>query len=103
MQPQRTQVPPSPSRSTTATDIPSWAQRMAPTYPAGPPPMKITSYEAISSIRLECRINLAARRGGLTARRAGEEVREEHRYETGGRSAMMRHLVPRTQHLEPPA
>src|SRR3954470_22711405 len=48
MQPQITQVPPSASRSMTAVERPSWAHRMAPTYPAGPPPRKITSYEAMS-------------------------------------------------------
>src|SRR6185437_4510829 len=47
MHPQSTQVPPSPSRSTTPTVSPSCAQRIAPTYPAGPPPRKITSKEAI--------------------------------------------------------
>jgi hypothetical protein len=31
MHPQSTQVPPSASRSTTATDMPSWPQRIAPT------------------------------------------------------------------------
>src|SRR5215218_2044665 len=47
MQPQSTQVPPSPSRSTTAVLSPSWAARIAPTYPAGPPPRKITSKDAM--------------------------------------------------------
>src|SRR5690348_16206455 len=51
MQPQSTHVPPKPSRSTIAAESTSWAQRIAPTYPAGPPPMKITSYEAMSSGR----------------------------------------------------
>ncbi len=53
MHPHRTHVPPSPSRSTTAVLSPSWAQRIAPTYPAGPPPRKITSKEAM--VRLEGR------------------------------------------------
>src|SRR6476659_9545486 len=47
MHPHRTHVPPRPSRSTTAVERPSWPHRIAPTYPAGPPPRKITSYEAI--------------------------------------------------------
>src|SRR5688500_8321565 len=47
MHPQSTQVPPRPSRSTTAVERPSWPHRMAPTYPAGPPPRKITSKEAM--------------------------------------------------------
>ena len=45
MQPQLRQTPPSLSRSTQATDRPSWAARMAPTYPAGPPPMTTRSNE----------------------------------------------------------
>jgi hypothetical protein len=32
---------------------PSWAERIAPTYPAGPPPRKITSKEAIDGSRSE--------------------------------------------------
>src|SRR2546423_84031 len=47
MQPQMTHVPPSASRSTTAVLRPSWAQRIAPTYPAGPPPMKIASNDGM--------------------------------------------------------
>src|SRR5689334_546755 len=43
MQPMLTQTPPSLSFSTTATESPSCAARMAQTYPAGPPPMMITS------------------------------------------------------------
>src|SRR6478672_5176404 len=43
MQPMFTQTPPSLSRSTTAVLRPSWAARMAQTYPAGPPPITITS------------------------------------------------------------
>ena len=41
--PQSTHVPPRPSFSTTAVLRPSCAARIAPTYPAGPPPMKMTS------------------------------------------------------------
>src|SRR5689334_20314136 len=47
MHPHRTHVPPRPSRSITAVERPSCPHRIAPTYPAGPPPRKITSYEAI--------------------------------------------------------
>src|SRR4026208_8249 len=46
MHPMFTQTPPSLSFSTTAVDRPSWAARMAQTYPAGPPPTPITSNEA---------------------------------------------------------
>ena len=37
------QVPPARSDSTQATFLPSWAARIAPTYPAGPPPMTMRS------------------------------------------------------------
>src|SRR5262245_54959933 len=45
MQPRSRQVPPQPagSRSTTAVRRPSWAARMAPTYPPGPLPITMTS------------------------------------------------------------
>src|SRR5579862_3854372 len=69
MQPQSTQVPPKPSRSTTATASPSCAARMAPTYPAGPPPTKITSYEAM-------RIGVRVVKGRRPSRRLG--VSEYH-------------------------
>jgi len=43
MQPRWRQVPPTFSFSMTATLSPSWAPRIAPTYPAEPPPMMATS------------------------------------------------------------
>lgn len=43
MQPTLRQVPPRYSRSTQATLMPSWAARMAATYPPGPAPMTIRS------------------------------------------------------------
>src|SRR5438270_4564004 len=76
MHPQRTHVPPRPSRSMTAVERPSWAHRMAPTYPAGPPPRKITSNEAIKSVRLDAEFRAEARsaevrnHAGLEARSA---------------------------------
>src|SRR4029077_18104613 len=54
MQPRCRQVPPTFSFSTTATLSPSWAPRMAPTYPAEPPPMTATS-NASSGIQNDCR------------------------------------------------
>src|SRR5690554_6062987 len=42
--PQLRQIPPSDSRSTTPTFIPSWAALIAATYPPGPLPMTIRSY-----------------------------------------------------------
>src|SRR2546422_5868290 len=43
MQPQLRQTPPGRSSSTAATDSPSWAQRIAATYPPGPVPTTTTS------------------------------------------------------------
>src|SRR5258708_22912085 len=43
MQPQFRQTPPGRSSSTVATDNPSWAARMAETYPPGPVPTTTTS------------------------------------------------------------
>src|SRR5262249_39688184 len=43
MQPQLRHTPPGRSSSTTTTDRPSWAQRMADTYPPGPVPTTATS------------------------------------------------------------
>ncbi len=43
IQPQLRQTPPSLSRSTHATRMPSCAARIAPTYPAGPPPITTRS------------------------------------------------------------
>src|SRR6185295_17806644 len=43
MQPQLRQTPPGRSSSTVATESPSWAQRMAATYPPGPVPTTTTS------------------------------------------------------------
>src|SRR6202040_324169 len=54
MQPRCRQVPPTFSFSMTATLSPSWAPRMAPTYPAEPPPMTATS-NASSGIQNDCR------------------------------------------------
>src|SRR5438132_5448056 len=54
MQPRWRQVPPTFSFSMTATLSPSWAPRMAPTYPAEPPPMTATS-NASSGIQNDCR------------------------------------------------
>src|ERR1700732_254144 len=54
MHPRCRQVPPPFSFSMTATLSPSWAPRMAPTYPAEPPPMTATS-NASSGIRNDCR------------------------------------------------
>src|SRR5436305_5236631 len=53
MQPRCRQVPPTFSFSMTATLSPSWAPRIAPTYPAEPPPMTATS-NASSGIRNDC-------------------------------------------------
>src|SRR5438034_4902853 len=53
MQPRCRQVPPTFSFSMTATLSPSWAPRIAPTYPAEPPPMTATS-NASSGIRHDC-------------------------------------------------
>src|SRR5438445_6576614 len=53
MQPRCRQVPPTFSFSITATLSPSWAPRIAPTYPAEPPPMTATS-NASSGIRHDC-------------------------------------------------
>src|ERR1700724_2877872 len=58
MQPRCRQVPPTFSFSMTATLSPSWAPRMAPTYPAEPPPMTATS-NASSGIRHDCTHPLA--------------------------------------------
>src|SRR5512139_1608395 len=43
MHPQLTHTPPGRSRSTTATRIPSWAARIAATYPPGPAPITTRS------------------------------------------------------------
>ena len=43
MQPTLRQTPPQYFFSTTATDLPSWAARMAATYPPGPAPRTTTS------------------------------------------------------------
>src|SRR5438874_548285 len=59
MQPRCRQVPPTFSFSTTATLSPNWAPRMAPTYPAEPPPMTATS-NASSGIQNDCRRHPAA-------------------------------------------
>src|SRR6266513_624385 len=53
MQPRCRQVPPTFSFSMTATLSPNWAPRIAPTYPAEPPPMTATS-NASSGIRIDC-------------------------------------------------
>src|SRR5256884_9421024 len=58
MQPRCRQVPPTFSFSMTATLSPSWAPRIAPTYPAEPPPMTATS-NASSGIRHDCTHPLA--------------------------------------------
>src|SRR5712691_1053184 len=58
MQPRCRQVPPTFSFSITATLSPSWAPRIAPTYPAEPPPMTATS-NASSGIRHDCTHPLA--------------------------------------------
>src|SRR5437879_12895979 len=42
MQPQLKQTPPGRSSSTVATESPSWAQRIAATYPPGPVPTTAT-------------------------------------------------------------
>src|SRR5207244_2435830 len=54
MQPRCRQVPPTFSFSMTATLSPNWAPRIAPTYPAEPPPMTATS-NASSGIQNDCR------------------------------------------------
>src|SRR2546428_5051969 len=54
MQPRCRQVPPTFSFSMTATLSPNWAPRIAPTYPAEPPPMTATS-NASSRIQNDCR------------------------------------------------
>src|SRR5437899_4379394 len=53
MQPRCRQVPPTFSFSMTATLSPNWAPRIAPTYPAEPPPMTATS-NASSGIQNDC-------------------------------------------------
>src|SRR3989449_4880710 len=58
MQPRCRQVPPTFSFSITAILSPSWAPRIAPTYPAEPPPMTATS-NASSGIRHDCTHPLA--------------------------------------------
>src|SRR5215469_14694356 len=62
MQPHSTQVPPRPSRSMTPTERPSCAQRMAQTYPAGPPPRIRTSYDAMSVHEQEWILNQTSKR-----------------------------------------
>src|SRR2546429_5408771 len=59
MQPRCRQVPPTFSFSMTATLSPNWAPRIAPTYPAEPPPMTATS-NASSGIQNDCRRRPAA-------------------------------------------
>src|SRR5438132_8404363 len=59
MQPRCRQVPPTFSFSMTATLSPNWAPRIAPTYPAEPPPMTATS-NASSGIQNDCRRHPAA-------------------------------------------
>src|SRR5438045_8698335 len=59
MQPRCRHVPPTFSFSMTATLSPNWAPRMAPTYPAEPPPMTATS-NASSGIQNDCRRHPAA-------------------------------------------
>src|SRR6266581_1323404 len=59
MQPRCRQVPPTFSFSMTATLSPNWAPRIAPTYPAEPPPMTATS-NASSGIQNDCRRHSAA-------------------------------------------
>src|SRR5947209_20489358 len=44
MHPQLRQIPPSNSRSTIAVLSPSWAARIAATYPPGPEPRTMRSY-----------------------------------------------------------
>src|SRR6202162_3016279 len=60
MQPRCRQGPPTFSFSITATLSPSWAPRIAPTYPAEPPPMTATS-NASSGIRHDCTHHSAGR------------------------------------------
>src|ERR1700758_502138 len=50
MHPQLRQTPPGRSSSTAATDRPSWAQRMAATYPPGPVPTTTTSNRSAGDI-----------------------------------------------------
>src|ERR1044071_2180885 len=52
MHPMLTHTPPSLSRSTTAVVRPSWAARMAQTYPAGPPPRMMMSKELEATSRI---------------------------------------------------
>src|SRR2546427_6293865 len=59
MQPRWRQVPPTFSFSMTATLSPNWAPRIAPTYPAEPPPITATS-NASSGIQNDCRRHPAA-------------------------------------------
>src|ERR1700694_2845056 len=79
MHPRCRQVPPTFSFSMTATLRPSWAPRMAPTYPAEPPPMTATS-NASSAIRNDCRrppaghLSLQQGQGRLQLRVLGEVV-----------------------------
>src|SRR5262249_37478331 len=49
IQPQFRQIPPRASRSTSATCMPSWAARIAATYPPGPPPTITTSHVCCAS------------------------------------------------------
>src|SRR3954454_8159604 len=63
MQPTLRQTPPQYLDSTTATLLPSWAARMAATYPPGPAPRTTTS---------KCGMRTAYARVGMP-RRAGDE------------------------------
>src|SRR3990172_3922721 len=53
MQPQLRQRPPTWSRSMTTALRPSWAARMAATWPPGPAPMMATSYSGMGAVRVD--------------------------------------------------
>src|SRR6266550_8561013 len=71
MQPRCRQVPPTFSFSMTATLSPNWAPRIAPTYPAEPPPMTATS-NASSGIQNDCRRRPAAHLTPQQRQRCGQ-------------------------------
>src|SRR4029078_10562886 len=98
MHPHRTHVPPRPSRSITAVERPSCPHRIAPTYPAGPPPMKITSYEAIVGNRES---GIGNRNDSASAEARSREGRKQREPSADRNLARLRQCTPPTALLIP--
>src|SRR5215213_11901505 len=93
MQPQLRQMPPRCSRSTTAVLNPTCAARMAATYPPGPPPMTMMSYESA--------IRLLRSRGKFKERRClADQHRRQSRCEPSNFVAVLRHVEIGARNLD---